>query len=357
MLDGAACASDIVEQHDVRAKLSGWPIDEDRTRAELELTQQVAVIVARRNDEQSIDPPLAEHVDELTLAMGILVRAARDDEKPALARDLLDASRDRRVDRMRDVLDDESQRARALPAAQGSGHVVPAEAETFDRVVHERRGLGPDARLLVNDAGDGLQADPRGVRHVGHRRSAPSCHDNVVKRGQASLRRGHAATCSAPVIIPTTASRLVWLVSSVVMVRPSRSTVMRSATANTSGRLWLIMITVRPWLRTSLINSSTMLDSRTPSAAVGSSMITMRCPHAIARATATACPWPPESLRTGSSTDWIPILRRRSSSSARRRMAFLSRKPNQDSGGRSSSSRPRKRFPAASRWSARARSW
>src|SRR6266542_1820975 len=325
MLDGAACASDIVEQHDVRAKLSGWPIDEDRTRAELELTQQVAVIVARRNDEQSIDPPLAEHVDELTLAMGILVRAARDDEKPALARDLLDASRDRRVERIRDV--------------------------------HERRGRGPDARLLVNDAGDGLQADPRGVRHVGHRRSAPSCHDNVVKRGQASLRRGHAATCSAPVIIPTTASRLVWLVSSVVMVRPSRSTVMRSATANTSGRLWLIMITVRPWLRTSLINSSTMLDSRTPSAAVGSSMITMRCPHAIARATATACRWPPERLRTGSSTDWIPILRRRSSSSARRRMAFLSRKPNQDSGGRSSSSRPRKRFPAASRWSARARSW
>ena len=42
--------------------------------------------------------------------------------------------------------------------------------------------------------------------------------------------------------------------------------------------------------------------------------------------------------------------------SARRRIAFLSRKPNQESGEGRSCSRPRKRFPAASRWSARARS-
>ena len=76
---------------------------------------------------------------------------------------------------------------------------------------------------------------------------------------------------------------------SVVIVRPRRRTVIRSATAKTSGRLWLIMITARPWFRTSLISSSTIDDSRTPSAAVGSSMITMRVPQAIARATATAC--------------------------------------------------------------------
>ena len=114
----------------------------------------------------------------------------------------------------------------------------------------------------------------------------------------------------APVIIPTTASRLVSFVVSVVIVRPSRSTVIRSETANTSGRLWLIMMIESPWLRTSLISSSTIDDSRTPSAAVGSSMITIRVPHAIARATATACRWPPERLTTGWSTDLIPIFSR-----------------------------------------------
>src|SRR5206468_709884 len=101
------------------------------------------------------------------------------------------------------------------------------------------------------------------------------------------------------------------------------------------------------------ISSSTIADSRTPSAAVGSSMITIRVPHAIARATATACRWPPERLSTGCSTDWIPIFRWRISSSARRAIAFLSRKPNHESGAGRSFSRPRKRFDAASTWPTR----
>ena len=55
--------------------------------------------------------------------------------------------------------------------------------------------------------------------------------------GALSTARPQAATSSAPVIIPTTASRLVSLLSSVTIVRPSRRTVIRSATAKTSGRL------------------------------------------------------------------------------------------------------------------------
>jgi hypothetical protein len=56
----------------------------------------------------------------------------------------------------------------------------------------------------------------------------------------------YAAAATAPVIIPTMASRLVSLLSRVATVRPWRSTVIRSATAKTSGRLWLIMITASP---------------------------------------------------------------------------------------------------------------
>src|SRR3989442_501 len=56
---------------------------------------------------------------------------------------------------------------------------------------------------------------------------------------------GYAAA-AAPVIIPTTASWLVSSVRRVVTVCPSRMTVMRSETADTSGRFWLVMVTANP---------------------------------------------------------------------------------------------------------------
>ena len=58
----------------------------------------------------------------------------------------------------------------------------------------------------------------------------------IILRALATGLRVHAATPTAPVIIPTTASSVVSFVVRVVIVRPSRSTVIRSQTANTSGR-------------------------------------------------------------------------------------------------------------------------
>ena len=59
---------------------------------------------------------------------------------------------------------------------------------------------------------------------------------------------------------------------------------MRSATSNTCGMLWLIRITGRPLSRIRWIRSSTWPDSFTPSAAVGSSMMTTRCRRTPPRA-------------------------------------------------------------------------
>src|SRR5216683_1713162 len=67
--------------------------------------------------------------------------------------------------------------------------------------------------------------------------------------------------------------------------------------------LWLINTTEMPCSRTSLIRSSTCPDSLTPSAAVGSSMITTRLAKAAARATATPWRCPPDSVSTACVSD------------------------------------------------------
>ena len=55
------------------------------------------------------------------------------------------------------------------------------------------------------------------------------------------------------------------------------------------------------------MNASTCIDCRTPSAAAGSSMITMWLPHVIARATAIIWRCPPESAATGlRGSTWSP---------------------------------------------------
>ena len=85
---------------------------------------------------------------------------------------------------------------------------------------------------------------------------------------------------------------------------------MRSAISNTCGMLWLIRITGSPLSRTRLMSSSTWPDSLTPSAAVGSSMITSLRAHAAARATATPWRWPPDSVSTAWLIERMPICRR-----------------------------------------------
>ena len=92
----------------------------------------------------------------------------------------------------------------------------------------------------------------------------------------------------APTMIAT-ASSIEWL-SGVTMAaqRPRRWMKILSASSNTCGMLWLMRITPRPRRRRLFTSSSTWCDSRTPSAAVGSSRMTTFVPNAAARATATA---------------------------------------------------------------------
>jgi hypothetical protein len=60
---------------------------------------------------------------------------------------------------------------------------------------------------------------------------------------------GLSSPASAPVMAVTTSPELVCLASITPTWRPSRSTTMVSATANTSARLWLITTTASRWSR------------------------------------------------------------------------------------------------------------
>ena len=99
------------------------------------------MVVAGRDDQQPVDAPLAEELHELALASGSSSELAAIDEHAARARDLLDAARDRRVERVRDVLDHEAEHARTLPAAKRPRDVVAAKAERSIASLDERRRL------------------------------------------------------------------------------------------------------------------------------------------------------------------------------------------------------------------------
>ena len=146
--------------------LPGRAVDEDDRHAVGDVGQQVAVVGRRRRDDQPVDAALEQLADEVALLLGILVRAARDQQHVAAAQHLLDAARDRGVEGVADVADDEAERARRVALAQRARRVVAPEAELEDRGLHALLGLGTHVRLAVDDARDRLQADlaPRGRR-------------------------------------------------------------------------------------------------------------------------------------------------------------------------------------------------
>jgi hypothetical protein len=106
---------------------------------------------------------------------------------------------------------------------------------------------------------------------------------------------------TAPVIAPTSSSVVVSAPRYVRTFWPSRSTWIRSATASTSGMLWLISTTPKPWSLMPRNKSSTIAVWITPNAAVGSSKKTTLRPHSDARAAATLRRCPPDNAERGQS--------------------------------------------------------
>ena len=111
--------------------------------------------------------------------------------------------------------------------------------------------------------------------------------------GLIGHRRAHAIIPTAPVMAPTTAWWLDTSASNSPALRPSRRMTTRSATWNTSARLCETSSTPSPRSLRRSTSSSTCCVCATPSAAVGSSRITIFGSPSSAREIATDCRWPP----------------------------------------------------------------
>ena len=127
----------------------------------------------------------------------------------------------------------------------------------------------------------------------------------------------------------------------------------RSATSKTSFMLWETISAAWPWSARRRVRSSTICVWATPSAAVGSSMITSFASQSTAFAIATDWRWPPESEATGCRIERTVVTRRLASvspadfsidSSSRKTPSFWR-------------SRPRNMFCTMSRLLQSARSW
>ena len=86
----------------------------------------------RRGRSAARRPTCAGAEDQLALALGVLLARAGDEDVAASVRGVLDRARDRRVERVGDVLDDQPERVGA-PVAQRAGDVVAREPQPRDR--------------------------------------------------------------------------------------------------------------------------------------------------------------------------------------------------------------------------------
>src|SRR5262249_49940663 len=152
----------------------------------------------------------------------------------------------------------------------------------------------PTRQLLLLEGRRAIRAGDVGRRHA----PAPSPTVDVIPETFVG---------TPAVIASTTACCVVWRRSNTPTLRPSRGAVIRSAVSKTSCRLCEMSITPRPWLPRRRTSSSTCSVCATPSAAVGSSRTTSFEFHITARATATDCRCPPESVATVWRTDLIVV--------------------------------------------------
>ena len=83
MLHSTAGAVTVVNQHGVRVEEGRWAIDEDDCHSHLAFLDEVAVVVAGRHHDQSVDAPFGEGFDQLAFPNRILVEARRENSDAA----------------------------------------------------------------------------------------------------------------------------------------------------------------------------------------------------------------------------------------------------------------------------------
>ena len=117
MLDGGARPARVVGQHAVGFDADRRTVEEhDRRRLQhLALDPVVVALAAGRHQQQCVDAPAQQGPDQLALALRVLLARAGDQQVAALAGGAFDGLGDGRVERVRDILDHETERRRREP--------------------------------------------------------------------------------------------------------------------------------------------------------------------------------------------------------------------------------------------------
>src|SRR5262249_3129607 len=126
-------------------------VDLDDRRALLAETAQDARVAAGRGDDDAVDPHALEKLQVLLLRSRVVVAVAEHDVVPGILGDGLDVLRDRGVERVLDVSDEQPGEL-STPGTEAAGDLVRDVAD-FPRGVQDR-----PARLLGGVAGAGQNA-------------------------------------------------------------------------------------------------------------------------------------------------------------------------------------------------------
>ena len=162
---GGERAARVVAEHAVGVDERRRAVDEHEPDAGVMVGAEVGVVRPRGNDDQPVHAAGEERLGELALACRVLIRAADQRQDAARARHRLDATQQRRVERVRDVVEhDPDAGRRAIRPPQVRRRQVAPVAEQRHRLVHLVGQIRPHGALRVDDARH------RGQAHAGQRR-------------------------------------------------------------------------------------------------------------------------------------------------------------------------------------------
>ena len=173
-------ASQVVRSHAVRVEMPSRSVEEHEGGARLLLDVEIRVIVARRHDDDPVDAPVAKRADQLTLAVGILVAAAGEEENATLAGRVFDGAMKLRRERVGDVLEHESDRlSLSTETAERRRVRITPVVELLDRPLYSGLELRTDSGLGIDHARHRLQGDTGKAGDIDHRRSSRRVGDGI----------------------------------------------------------------------------------------------------------------------------------------------------------------------------------
>ena len=136
VLGGEQRTASMIAANEVDGEVLGFEVEEHDRRATFDFGLERTGAGSRWHDDEPVDATGDERLDKLVLAFSETIGAAGQYEVVVLAGDLLDAAQDRREERVRDVDEDEPDRAgtrRRL--AEVAGPVVGPVPERGDRLL------------------------------------------------------------------------------------------------------------------------------------------------------------------------------------------------------------------------------